>query len=244
MHEFTELIKALAWPLTTLLAIYMLRAELRLFMTRISEAISQAAQITIGKKGLDIKLSKKIEAVNTRVTAIQATQEQVKVVVRSKKELARPAVQIPSGLSALAAEYLHIEVTDYRTRLHLKNELAKEMGELVLKSDVSRDALISSSDEGLILAFVSAAVAQPEAGDLKRLLRAGSICKRLHVRYRIVIALTVLINCGLVPAEEETRIEQVLDLMCQGADEPLMKIIHDARGLLETVMRGEINAAM
>jgi hypothetical protein len=63
MHEAAELARALAWPLAFLIAIYCLRAELRDFMNKLTQQISKAASISIGTKGLDIKLA----AVNTRV---------------------------------------------------------------------------------------------------------------------------------------------------------------------------------
>jgi hypothetical protein len=139
MHEAAELARALAWPLAFLIAIYCLRAELRDFMNKLTQQISKAASISIGTKGLDIKLA----AVNTRVTAIQAAQEQAKSsAARARRSQAKIGA-IPKQLSGLAHEYLNVNIADYRERVRRKNEIAREMGDLALEGNVSRKLLFS-----------------------------------------------------------------------------------------------------
>ncbi len=246
MHDFAELARALAWPLTVLIAIYVLREELRGFMNKLTEQISKAATISIGTKGLDIKLA----AVNTRVTAIQATQEQAKSsAVRGRKGLRRDREEanggeIPARLSDLASEYLNLDIPDHRERVRRKNEMTHEMGDLVLEANVSRKLLVSSGDEGLIVAFAAAVVAQPELDDLALLLGTRGVAKRLHVRYRLVLALAVLINKGFVADTDREPVDTTLTVFDRGADAPLSKLIADTKSLLQEVAAGEMQTEM
>jgi hypothetical protein len=245
MHDFAELARALSWPVTVLIAIYLLRAELRGFINKLTELISNAASISIGTKGLDIKLA----AVNTRVTAIQATQEQAKsAAARGRKRSRRDEEkvdggEIPTRLTDLALKYLNLNIPDYRERVRRKNEMAHEMGDLVVEANVSRKLLVSS-DEGLIVAFSAAVIAQPEPGDLALLLGTQGLAKRLHVRYRLVLALAVLINKGLVADADRERIDTTLTVFDKGADAPLSKLIADTKSLLQEIAAGEIQTEM
>jgi hypothetical protein len=238
VHEFAELARALAWPITVLIAIYVLRAELRGFMNKLTEQISKAASISIGTKGLDIKLA----AVNTRVTAIQATQEQA---TRGRKRPRRNEQEasggkVPTRLSDLAFEYLSLDISDRRERIRRKNEMAREMGDLVVEENVSRKLLASDGDEGLIVALAAAVVGQPKPDDLALLLGTQRMAKRLHVRYRLVLALAVLINKGFVADADRERVDSSLTLFDKGADTSLSKLIADTRSLLQEVAAGEI----
>lgn len=240
MHEFVELVKALAWPTTLLIAVYTLRSELRLFMTRLADAVSQAAQITVGRRGLDIKLSQRIAAVNTRVTAVQAVQIQT----RTSKGKKLRVDNIPEELLALAAQYSTLQIDDYRARLHRKNDIAREMGEIVVKSGIDRSLLLASRDEALALAMAAATISEPTGADIDRILDASYWCKRLHVRYRMVLAISVLINEGLTPIKSHPRILQALTEIGVGADQPLIDLLKDTGALLDSIVDGEIRAPL
>jgi hypothetical protein len=239
MHDFAELAHALGWPITVLIAIYVLRAELRGFMNKLTEQISKAANISIGAKGLEIKLA----AVNTRVTAIQATQESSAPRGR-KSSRGDKSEEIPARLNDLASEYLKLDVPDPRERVRRKNEMAREMGDLVLEMNVSRKLLVSRGDQGLIVAFAAAVVAQPEPDDLALLLDTQGVAKRLHVRYRLVLALAVLINKGFVADADRERVDTTLTAFDRGADPPLNKLIADTKSLSQEIAAGEIQTEM
>lgn len=243
MHEFVELVKALAWPVTLLIGVYTLRSELRLFMTRISEAISQAAQITVGRRGVDIKLAQRITAVNTRVTAVQAMQIQTRTAHRLKHG-DQAATKVPEELLALASQYSGLQITDYRTRLHRKNAIALEMGEIVVRSHLDRILLVGRKDEALALALAAATIAEPKTTDFDLVVDASTWCKRLHVRYRIVLAISVLINEGLTPSNSAEQIQHSLMTMSEGADQPLNNIISDTKALVDSIAGGEIHAPL
>lgn len=242
MHDFAELAHALGWPVTVLIAIYVLRTELRDFMKKLTDQISsRAVSFSVGTKGLEIKMA----AMSTRVTAIQAVQEQSKSSAARGRRSSRGKDKadggaIPARLSELASEYLNLDIADYRERVRRKNEMTHEMGDLVVDGNVSRKLLVSSGDEGLIVAFAGAVVAQPEPGDLTMLLGTQRVAKRLHVRYRLVLALAVLINKGAVADADRERVDTTLTVFNEDADPPLRKLIADTKSLLQEVASGEI----
>src|SRR5436853_796113 len=55
MHEATELIHAIAWPLTTLAIFLILRVELQRFAQNVADRIRSASSITIGPRGFELK---------------------------------------------------------------------------------------------------------------------------------------------------------------------------------------------
>ncbi|UGY02521.1 hypothetical protein [Bradyrhizobium quebecense] len=216
-------------------------------MNKLTDQISKAASISIGTRGLDIKLA----AVNTRVTAIQAAQDQAKsssargrMSSRRDEEHASSSEDIPARLRELASEYLNIEIPHYRARVRRKNELAHEMGDVVLEANVSRELLVSTGDEGLIVAFAAAVVGEPGMHDLNLLLGTQGIANRLHVRYRLVLALAVLINRGFVVDADRERVDAALTAFDKGADASLSKLISDTRSLLLEVAAGEIQTEL
>src|SRR5436305_882891 len=55
MHETTELVRAIAWPLTTLVIFLILRVELQRFAKNMADRIRSANSITIGARGFELK---------------------------------------------------------------------------------------------------------------------------------------------------------------------------------------------
>ena len=55
MHDTTEMIRVLAWPLTALLFLFVLRSELKSFARNIGDRILSAESLNFGPKGLNIK---------------------------------------------------------------------------------------------------------------------------------------------------------------------------------------------
>jgi hypothetical protein len=251
MHDFftdsIELLKAVAWPVTVLIALGVLRSQIQTFLTKLSDSIGHAAQISIGKKGLEIKLDNKIAAVNSRIAAVNAAQDQVTETVYKNKRRqqrgqtrAKGALKIPVGLRELADAYLAVNEPDSRTRVLRKNELALQMGDFVIREDISRDLLAREKDEALHLALAAAVAADPEHGDLERMCSVAPTTARLHVRYKFVVALISLINKGFVQEKDVPAVRDALRRLAFGADEPLQRIISDAGSLLDAVSLGEL----
>jgi hypothetical protein len=240
-RDFIELLNVVAWPATVLIALFVLRYQIQAFLTKLTDSIAHASQIVIGKKGLEIKLA----AVNSRIVALNAAQDLVtETVYGSKRRQSRAprkaATQLPQGLRDLAAAYVAVNEPDWRSRVLRKNELALQMGDLVIREDVSRDVLVQEKDEALHLALAAAAAADPQPGDLERMLRVAPTTARLHVRYKLVVALMSMINKGLVQPKDKAKVHESLQRMGGGADDSLRNIINDADMLLEVISLGEL----
>lgn len=142
--------------MTVLVALAVLRSQIQAFSTKLSDLIGHAAQLSIGKKGLEIKLDNKNAAVNSRIAALNAAQDQItETIYKSERRrirgLARPKglADISQDLRELAAAYLAVNEPDWRQRVLRKNELALQMGDFVIRNDVSRDPPAQEKDEAL-----------------------------------------------------------------------------------------------
>jgi hypothetical protein len=243
MHDLIELAHALAWPATVLIVLFVLRAELRNFMKKLSDKVAEAAStsISLTTKGINIKLA----AAHARVTALQATQEQAIPAKRRRKQKPTDPPKEEVGelreeLEQLAQEYIRLDgVEDYKERVRRKNETAREMGDLVVSGNISRQALVESGSEAKFVALAAAIAAKPEADDV-RLIVGSSHAKRLHVRYRLVVSLTILISRGLVGEKDKIDVEAALNRLSIAADAPLENVIAEAQSLLQEVLAGEV----
>jgi hypothetical protein len=69
MHEITELIRAVAWPFTTLVIFLILRGELQRFAKNVADRIQSANSISIGPRGVELKGLVKVVPLSPEVQA-------------------------------------------------------------------------------------------------------------------------------------------------------------------------------
>jgi hypothetical protein len=69
MHEITEIIRILAWPLTTLVIFLILRGELQRFTKNMADRIKSANSISIGPRGVELKGLVKVAPLSPEVQA-------------------------------------------------------------------------------------------------------------------------------------------------------------------------------
>ena len=69
MHEITEFIRAIAWPLTTLIIFLILRGELQRFTKNVADRIQSANSISIGPRGVELKGLVKVTPLSPEVQA-------------------------------------------------------------------------------------------------------------------------------------------------------------------------------
>jgi len=55
MHDFVELVHAVAWPLTILTIVLLMRSEVRSLAAAMAERIRTANTIVVGRRGFEIK---------------------------------------------------------------------------------------------------------------------------------------------------------------------------------------------
>jgi hypothetical protein len=140
-----------------------------------------------------------------------------------------PPDDVRETLARLSNQYKDIQIGDWRERLDAKNALAAKLFAYAAANAVSRDWLASQGDEVLILALAGAVQAAPTAEDATRLLRAAPRVTRKHVQYWIVLALSRLIELGLLSRDERAQVTSMLDQYNQTADDSLKRLIASVR---------------
>jgi hypothetical protein len=125
MHEATEFIRAIAWPLTTLVIFLTLRVELQQFTKNIADRIRSANSITIGARGFELKGLLKAVPLPADVQARKAA------MMRSIRALANKTV-----LDNIANALNVPRSTDMRSQ---KNDIILELnGRLETKNDIDQ----------------------------------------------------------------------------------------------------------
>ncbi len=140
-----------------------------------------------------------------------------------------PPSDVTSGLEQLASQYKAIAVPDARVRVEAKNELAGKLSKFLVERGVNRDWLADQEDEVMILGLATLIQAFPQDGDAQRLIKGAAKAKRLHVRYKVVLALSKLADIGALRAEDRTTTLALLDTYATGADDALSKRIEALR---------------
>lgn len=149
--------------------------------------------------------------------------------------LAVPGAGLPAAgddmveLSKLSRLYASVNIPDWATRVAEKDRLAAEMVRVVHERHISRDMLAEQEEEGLLMALAASSLGFPEPNDLARLLKVVGRVRRLHVKFRIVLAFRKLSEKGLVPADHVHEVMNALAQLEHGADEPLRERIESVR---------------
>jgi hypothetical protein len=134
-----------------------------------------------------------------------------------------------SGLVKLANEYLAISVRDWGERTRLKDAKANEMAEYAFKEHISKQDIFEfqkeNPNEALVITIASLINLYPESGDLEILLQIAPNIKRLHVRYRVLLAIVSLFKKGFITSADKTRTLELVNSYRLGADSPLINMI-------------------
>ncbi len=125
-------------------------------------------------------------------------------------------------LRTMADYYLTLSAPDWAERVRLKDQCGRDMVEFMDDAGIVKADLLGESHEGLILAMAWKIQSAPSPEDLFSLLDAAKQTGRLHVRYRLVLAIVSLHDAGMVPSTAIPMIRQVLSAYRADADEPLL----------------------
>ena len=224
--EVVALIGDIAWPVTVLLLLIVLRHEIR--------AIFQALQKRIADPHTPVKLTREGLELSSRVEVLEGVAEtqQLKAdVLASATVTSRTALQkvegIPPTLLALRNEYLAVDnEPNHERRIQRRNELARSMGAEVLRMNIDRQTLVNEGDEIMTLALASAVTALPRLGDDVLILTAGRKITRLHVRYRIAAAVSELAQSRNLQPNLAADMEDLLGSYRRSADDRLIRRIN------------------
>jgi len=132
---------------------------------------------------------------------------------------------------------MNINIPDYSERTRAKNIAAEEMAFYIVSKNISKDQLAKETHEGLLIGLAESIILSADSADAERLLSAAAGAKRLHVRYRVLIAITKLLERNLLPP---TRLNQVQELLREykiGADASLKRLISNVTALVGEVAR-------
>src|SRR6185503_8253324 len=225
VEELVKLAGHLAWPMAILIIILIVRKELKSAFNALTKRMADpATNITIGKEGLEIK--SRVEAALGRIESLEIDQNQSKELVFGVLKRKEETVQAESvsgsvidpELMRLADEYLEISASDWAKRVRLKDEVASKMANLVITNHIPKDLLVAQTHEGLIMALVSAIHSVPEKEDFARISKIARQVNRLHIKYRIVMALGRIFEQNLATGVDVGQALEILDLYNVGAD--------------------------
>lgn len=241
-----DLVGHLAWPTIVMVIVYLSRAEIKAIISAISERIKDPkADVRIGKEGIEIKT--RLDVVQAQIESLEVDQEQMKESVpgiptsepeeavaeasddsgeedeeaESEPEAFAAREPINSRLMQLADEYLAISHPDWKERIRLKDAAARRMAHCAARDRVSHDLLADQDHEGLILALAATIHSFPLPGDAARLLRISQKATKLHVRYKVAMAMARLVERKLATKEEADAFGKSLDEYKQTADRSL-----------------------
>ena len=241
VEELVKLAGHLAWPLAILIIIFFVRKELKAAFNALTKRIADpASNISIGKEGLEIK--SQVDAALGRIESLEVDQNQSKELifgVLDRKEEQGVRIKSETGLSIdseliqLANEYIRISASDWAERVRLKDEVARKMANLIITKHVPKDLLVAQDHEGLIMALVSAIHTAPDKEDFARISKIAHKVKRLHIKYRIVMALGRIFEQNLATEADVDRALEILDLYKVGADAPLHYRIAQTKAMID-----------
>ena len=133
------------------------------------------------------------------------------------------------GLADLVGEYKRADnVANKPERTAVRNELAARMGVLVVSRQIPRPWLAQQPDEVYGLALAMASVALPEKDDASHLLSMAVRITRLHIRYKVALALSSLHDKGMLRDREKEALG-VLTQFESSADEQLIRRLESVR---------------
>jgi hypothetical protein len=254
IQELVKLFGYLAWPMSILIIVCLIRKQIKSLLDNISIKIRDpSSDVTLGKDGLEIKsrtnaalgiiesLRSEVDALKQKVFSVSKIAEITSFDVSDLDKSKITDVQshlleangVDDNLKILADEYLSISSPDWNKRVREKTQLATKLGNHVISYKISRDILAKEENEGLILALASAINSFPENGDLDRLYWVKDKVTRLHVKYWIVMAIGRIFECIKMKTEDFNRAQQILDLFTLGADKSLQNRIIQTRSIID-----------
>lgn len=140
-------------------------------------------------------------------------------------------------LAGMAAEYVSIRRRDHAAQVRAKNDAATQMTVYARSHGVSRDDLVRAAEEaaqrdgsgeaaeGFIITLATLVTEGPEAADVRRLLRVAKYSKRLHVQYRVVLALSALHRDNMISDADRPRLAEVIQQYRAHADADLAHLL-------------------
>ncbi|MDL2408505.1 hypothetical protein PY650_23235 [Rhizobium calliandrae] len=159
MKDVAEILKAVAWPITTVIVFFYLRHQLTFLVASVIRRISDANKLKFRFLGLTFEMASQLARTSIAPTKKTKTDE------TDADEFVR-----------LAGEYQDLDIQGTKERVAKRFELADRLGDLAVALNLPR-ANLAKGNEGYLVAFATAAILQPMPDDLKNLRTAASKVK-------------------------------------------------------------------
>jgi hypothetical protein len=235
VEAIVQIIGHVAWPITFLATAFFARKEILKIAAALAKRVEDRnSDISITKEGIAIKQA--VEAQQAKIDSLKAEQAQVKSIalqnVITTDTIQTNGNTIDQHLQDMADRYMNINIPDYTNRVRAKDKAAEEMALYIITKKISKDEISKHQHDGLIVGLADSILLVPESDDIERLLKAGVHVQRLHVKFRVLVALTKLFESGF---GSEKQIDSTFDLLktySDKADPPLQRVINNTRSYL------------
>jgi len=225
---------ALLWPLLLFCLLWLLRRELRALVAGLAaRVVDKDNEIVLGPIVLR-KIESRLESVELDQKVTSELVQRKVIETAGVVAASGQAQAIPEALRAMADAYLKVNIPDWNDRVMRKDELAGEMGLMVVRERIPRGLLAASKNEGVLVALASAIHHDPRSGDDLLIVEAGKDVQRLHVRYRFLMAIARLADRALVKQENRADLRALCLRYHEGADPSLQVRIKRTLAVLES----------
>jgi len=248
MDNIVKIIEIIAWPFTAFFILLLTKNEWKRIILALTNRIaSDNTDIIIGKKGLQI--SRVIENAEAKLESQAIDIEQIQSIIIEQLKLnnAYSAIneddnsKITQALNRLADDYLSIENNRWEERVQAKDSAAINMAKYILQHGISKEYLAQSNHEGILLSLAATIQAFPEKQDVFLILKSCSKVTRLHVKYRIAIAISKLAERNLIPFELFNKVLYLLNTYTNGADAYLLKRLQASTNTVKSSRQKLVN---
>lgn len=207
---------SLLWPLLLAYVVYHFKNELKELLKALAKLVeSRDLLVKVGS----IEITRKVRS------AMMSNAESLSV---DREVLSTPAYSVESvakaesKLAAIAADYEGNTIADYAQRLLKKESDVAQMARIIIDARLDRAKLAENPLEGVRAGLATAIHACPNPGDDKVLLQAGAGVERLHVCYRIMMAVSRLANLREIDASRFAPFRELAISYRVKADRPLL----------------------
>ncbi|MBS1605574.1 MAG: hypothetical protein JST42_23115 [Bacteroidetes bacterium] len=153
-------------------------------------------------------------------------------------EASRPETM--DTLVKMADEYMDISIPDWAERTRAKDAKANDMGVYALKNGITAQTIFEymqshpPASEGLVIALATLVNINPHQSDVQILLLAGLHLTRLHVRYRVLLAIVTLQKKGFIEDKDKPRVIDLVSSYKEKADGTLLQQIDHTLSFLNS----------
>ena len=145
-----------------------------------------------------------------------------------------------AGLVGRANQYMQISIQDWAERTRAKDESANSMGLYALDQKITAEEIFNyiqahpPRNEGLVLAMATLININPSRNDLQSLLGVGQGLTRMHVRYRVLLAIVTLQRKKYISDDDKKKVIDLVISYRDRADDPLLRQIDSTLAFLNS----------